>query len=300
MIANGTSQLVKPGTRPREFNTQNGKPQRNHNDRRTRGNQHDNAGDQDRGTNYSHYDLACQLVGYSDHTINHDSIPDFLLKPASALLDGMSCLTRPADKVLSGLDILRFNRSLGQMNKSSIHIAFLCGLLVNAAAVAEENSPGPLLIISASTPTVEIAPRQKVREPIMLPELEFSLTANAQCRDDWEATQLSISIADTRSTLPRDALLQAAPFSIDMLVPGNQISPIVIENFCLENTADEASTDDRPLTLRIDSFMSAQGSLRCATKDNERVTYAGLALDVLLVCTEPTMTTDGTEPAPGD
>ena len=111
---------------------------------------------------------------------------------------------------------------------------------------------------------------------------------------------LFIGIADTRKAVAADGLQEGTPLAFELVIPARQLAPVVLEGFCTTTrAATETVTDATKVatettleeavppsdSLQINSIMSAQGSLRCATDDGrESVTYTGHALDVLLVC----------------
>lgn len=197
------------------------------------------------------------------------------------------------------------------MNPNTSPIIFLCGLLLTQTSIAADQTQLPSLLVSSSTPEVEIASLAEGRQALALPGISFVITVQPHCQDEWKPRQLSIGIADTRQTITADRLQEGTPLEIELVIPAKQIAPVVLEGFCTttEATTDvvtdattEASTEpEEPAsvsTLQIKSLMSAQGSLRCAADDGrESVTYAGHLLDILLVCSNTLENADDTAPA---
>ncbi len=179
------------------------------------------------------------------------------------------------------------------MKKIASKLVLLIQLVVVHGALAQEASQTAALILNANTPQIKIGRLAEGRQPVLLPTLIYTLAAEAHCQEGWQPRQLSVSIADSRKTISDETLLQSSPLTIELKIPAEQLSPIIIEEFCNTNMKMAESADSVPVTLTVNSFMSAQGSWHCATADQQSVTYASQALDVLLLCSDPSDDTNG-------
>lgn len=84
---------------------------------------------------------------------------------------------------------------------------------------------------------------------------------------------------------------------LELQVPSNQIAPVRIERFCVQDDqqdfqADEAGDNNEPAsadenTVIISAALSAQASLLCATDSEQSITYITKPLDVMLECSVP-------------
>lgn len=137
-----------------------------------------------------------------------------------------------------------------------------------------------ILRLVASTPTVTIGPVNGGRQPVMLPSLSLTISTVAACETGWKPRQLSLSIADIRKTAAVADPPDSGEVTFDVEIPGAQLAPVVIENFCL---ASNQGADEEQLLL-LTGYMSAQGALRCSRGEEERVSYTSKAFDVLVKC----------------
>jgi hypothetical protein len=117
------------------------------------------------------------------------------------------------------------------------------------------------------------------RSLVRLPALEFEFGILADCGPDRVATSVSISVADTRTTLTGDELLADGPIVAAIRLPAQQLSPVAVDGFCSETAADDGANQ-----VLIHDAATAHVSLRCANETGESITYASKSLDVTLVC----------------
>jgi hypothetical protein len=209
-------------------------------------------------------------------------------------------------KVLVPLDILRFSRSLGDMNPNKSPTLFLCALLLAQSSIAADQAQPQSLRVGSSMPEIKIAALAEGRQTLDLPDLPFLITMQPHCQEGWKPKQLSIGIADTRKAMAAEELQEGTPLEFELVIPARQLAPVVLEGFCTTTAAvTEEATEAAVETagppsdsLQIKSLISAQGSLRCATDDGrESVTYSGHSLDILLVCSNLPENADETVPA---
>jgi hypothetical protein len=164
-------------------------------------------------------------------------------------------------------------------------LARLLFLLIPAVLIADRAWPddAPKLEVGAVPAVVHVKALPKGRRSIRLPALEFELRIQANCGSESKAQSVSISIADTRRTFNDDILANISDELLTFSISARQLAPVAVEGFCLLN-------DDRELVqeLLIQDAVSIHSSLRCAGDDDESITYASHALDVMLQCNVPT------------
>lgn len=177
--------------------------------------------------------------------------------------------------------------------------ALLFGFMATVCSVAVLAEPRPVagIEISADVPTVTVTPRRAGRFALRLPTLTYTLTLTAYCEENWHPASVSISIADSRKSLDAEQLEQAAVLDLQLQVPSNQIAPVRIERFCIEDDQKEFQPgdtgDNKELagadenTVKISAALSAQASLLCATDSEQSITYITKPLDVMLECSVP-------------
>jgi hypothetical protein len=176
---------------------------------------------------------------------------------------------------------------------------FLFGIMaaVCSVAVPAEPRPVPGIEISADVPTVKVTPRRAGHFALRLPSLTYTLTLTAYCEENWHPASVSISIADSRKSLDAEHLKLATVLELELQVPSNQIAPVRIERFCIEDDQKDFQSgdtgDNKRLagadknTVIISAALSAQASLLCATDSEQSITYITKPLDVMLECSVP-------------
>jgi hypothetical protein len=149
-----------------------------------------------------------------------------------------------------------------------------------------------VLKFSADTATANVMPRSRERAPLQLPDLEYQFRIDAVCRDDLSPASLSLAVADTRRTFNAAQIVAGALDEVRLLVPADQIAPVVIANFCVaDGDTDQAATSASHLTVH--AALSAQASLLCIGDTDRSMKYASANLDVMLVCENPNDESDG-------
>ena len=156
-------------------------------------------------------------------------------------------------------------------------------LLAIAAGGSDGVASADRLDVSAGTPEVTISTRTAGRNFLQLPVLRYEFVVNLACSEAGRATSLSLSIADTRVTLGPDRLAGESPVTVEMSVPADQIAPVAVAGFCVDDGANPAAAR----SLTVHAVLSAQASLLCASEDASRMTYASRALDVVIHCAAP-------------
>lgn len=139
------------------------------------------------------------------------------------------------------------------------------------------------LTVEAAPAVADIQPLPDGSRLVRLPALEFEFGIRASCGQDHAPSSLSISVADTRTTLAGDQLRTESIIAAAIRLPARQLSPVAVDNFCRETPA-AAGTGQR----LIRDVATAHLSLRCADESGESITYVSHSLDVTLVCGAPT------------
>lgn len=152
----------------------------------------------------------------------------------------------------------------------------LLALVLPVAGASDTPAPG--LDLSADAPRVAVAPRPPGRGFLELPDLEYRFALLPRCPAGWSAAQLSLGVADTRTTLapgPAPAELVAA-----LTVPAAQLAPLPLSGFCAADAGDPGGEE-----LSIDAALSAHASLLCiGESDEQQRLFASLPLGLVLVC----------------
>lgn len=159
-------------------------------------------------------------------------------------------------------------------------------LAVAAVAKAEENSLTHSLILTASTPRIEISRRSATRNYLRLPSLEYAFQFTARCAGSFSPQSMSLSIADSRKSLSGEQLENmTAGAELIMTVPAKQLAPLAIENFCVMPANDtDAMTLSSNETITVPAAFSAQASLLCVDEDQQEMIYASNSLGITLIC----------------
>jgi len=160
---------------------------------------------------------------------------------------------------------------------TSKHLVLLLAL---AAGGTDSVASADQLEVTAATPEVTISTRPAGRNFLQLPVLTYEFVVDLSCSDDRQAASLSLSIADTRIRLSADRLAGREPITVGMRVPADQIAPVAVAGFCVDETAEGTAEQ----SLIVPAVLSAQLSLLCASEDASHMTYASRALDVVIHC----------------
>lgn len=156
--------------------------------------------------------------------------------------------------------------------------------LVSSVAVPAETTPVQGIEISADVPTVTIGPRRAGRFALRLPSLTYSLTLTTYCAQNWQPASLSINIADSRESFDADQLQDSEELRLEIRIPSNQIAPLRIERFCIDDEQADAADNDE---ITVSAALSAQASLLCVAESEQSMTYVTQPLDVTLECAVP-------------
>ncbi len=159
-----------------------------------------------------------------------------------------------------------------------IAVFFLVG---TAVVLAEDTSPKHSPEIVPTTPRVDISPRAPGRNYVRLPTLEYSFQIKANCATMFHPQSVSISVADSRSSVSQDQLTEdATEFQLMLSVPAKQLAPLVVEDFCV--TPPNPDRPEGKITVR--SALSAQAAFLCVHDDRQEMVYRSVPLDITLVC----------------
>jgi hypothetical protein len=165
---------------------------------------------------------------------------------------------------------------------NSLHFSYLSAMLAATAAGCPATVAAGELSVHADTPAVTVSTRPARRNFMQLPALEFRFRIEAACDAGESADRFSLSIADTRISLPKERLRERWN-EVTVTIPAGQIPPVRIEGFCIAEAG--GTPGDEP--VRIPSVLSAQSSLLCVSDTGSDMTYASTSLDVLVHCQSP-------------
>lgn len=133
------------------------------------------------------------------------------------------------------------------------------------------------LVAEANQADALVRPVQTGEKLLRLPGLTYRIGIEARCANDDRAESLSVSVADTRTTLLRDELADTTNITVDITIPASQVAPLAADNFC----SQEDSDDHKRL---VEDVFTASLSLRCSGGGGESIIYASRPLAVALTC----------------
>lgn len=176
-------------------------------------------------------------------------------------------------------------------------LTLACGLSTCAltlASATEVANPADRtthsLFVSAAAAKVEVTPRSGRRASIVLPAIEYVFSVNALCATSFEPKSVSVTVADSRSFLGPNELVGAdvAP-EVRLTVPASQIAPLIVADFCIAASDQEAVPADGPAatgeSMTVPATLSASASLLCVSEGKQELLYTTTPLDVTLTCT---------------
>jgi hypothetical protein len=165
--------------------------------------------------------------------------------------------------------------------KSFTPLSFLLiasvGLFGWEACRAEEAA----LLVTPTTPDINIKIRSHDRRAISLPSLQYAFQFAASCVSGLVPDSILLSVADTRKRVSASNTRYDSDAGITITVPAGQIAPLTVEGFCLEPNDRNPDELDQ-VTVR--GVLSAQASLLCSGENDQEITYASQSLDVTLTC----------------
>lgn len=135
------------------------------------------------------------------------------------------------------------------------------------------------LLIDAEPAVAVISMHEGGRKLVQLPELEFLLNVAPRCGGGGQPESLSVTIADTRTTLSGEALRAGDSIDISLRVSADQLAPVALQEFCVDPESAGES-------LLLMSALTAQASLRCMREEKQSIVYAAEALDIRADCIE--------------
>jgi hypothetical protein len=159
------------------------------------------------------------------------------------------------------------------INRASILALFVATGYIPIAFAGES------VVVAAKETEVVVEPHAADLRSIDLPALDFGLRAAIECTGTAES--LTLSVADTYTTLVQDAIADQRSADILLTVPARQLALAASSNFCLKD--DLASTDE----LLVPGLATAHASLRCRNEDSVTVHFASAPLQVRLRCGRP-------------
>ena len=130
--------------------------------------------------------------------------------------------------------------------------------------------------VTAQEALASVTPRAANLRLVELPALEFEFQVAIECAG--EAESLTLSVADTFTTLGKDRLRDQQSAVTRLTVPAQQLTLTASDGFCIKN--DAATADE----LLVPGFATAYASLRCAETQGTSVGFASTSLQVRLRC----------------
>jgi hypothetical protein len=119
--------------------------------------------------------------------------------------------------------------------------------------------------------------QQDGRELVRLPDIEFRLGIAMHCADGGQPGSLSVTVADTQTTVRAEELDGSRTVDVAIRIPASQLAPLALHGFC----TDPASEGESKL---LRSALAAQASLRCVRGENQSIVFAAEALDIRVDC----------------
>ena len=138
------------------------------------------------------------------------------------------------------------------------------------------------LTLRANETSAQLVPREQGPQQVSLPLLEFSLLASFACPSDADAESVTFSIADTHKRFGPNEISDNASLDVRVSVPANQIAPVMIADFCIDNGTDDGPGDEK--TLLVPGVATAQASLRCRSENESFLYFASAVLPLRLHC----------------
>lgn len=133
------------------------------------------------------------------------------------------------------------------------------------------------LRVDAEPAIAVVALQQGGRNLVPLPELAFALSVSPHCAERGERESLSITIADTRTTLRGDALQAGNSIDVSLRVSASQLAPIALQDFCVDPAHEGES-------ILLGTALTAHASLRCMRTDKPSIVFAAIPLDIRVDC----------------
>ena len=163
----------------------------------------------------------------------------------------------------------------------------ILALFIAAIATPCAYADGSLMVAAQQAEAV-VAPRAIDLKLVNLPALDFRLRASLSC--PGKAESLTLSVADTVTTLDGDDLSEQTSAEASLTVPAQQVALAASSRFCLAE--DPASADE----LTVAGLVTAHASLRCSDDDRSSAHFASVPLEVRLICVRETV--EDQEPSP--
>ena len=134
------------------------------------------------------------------------------------------------------------------------------------------------IVVAARETRVALPPRAARLELVNLPAVAFALRAAIECKG--EPVSVTLSVADTFTTIGRDELLDKRAAEATVEVPAAQLALVSDNAFCIAEEQEQATSDE----LLLPGFTTAHASLRCTNDDVESLHFASAPLQVRLSC----------------
>lgn len=151
-------------------------------------------------------------------------------------------------------------------------------LAVLLLSPSSTSGDAPILQVSFDTATVSVAPDTVAKRQLFLPGLEYTFTAEVNCREPSKPKRLSISIADTRVLLEIAEDGQSSNIKQALQVPATQLGPLQTDGFCIEGNSETQTA------IVVQGVLTSSASVRCASDNDESIHFASEPLAVRIEC----------------
>jgi hypothetical protein len=127
-------------------------------------------------------------------------------------------------------------------------------------------------------PAVAVLGLQEAGDDLVhLPDIEFGLSLSPDCAGSGRPESLSVTVADTRTTLDGDELQASETVDLVVRVSAGQLAPLALAGFCVD-------PESKGESVLIASAFAAQASLRCSRDENQSIVFAAAPLDIRIDC----------------
>lgn len=162
--------------------------------------------------------------------------------------------------------------------------------MIAFARPAPAAAAGDILVAAQETEAL-VAPREANAKLVNLPALKFELRAAFKCKG--EPVSLTLSVADTFSTLGSDALAEQRAAETILTVPPQQLALVASKGFCIDDDPDTANE------LLVPGLATVHASLHCVSDTGTSAHFASAPLKVRLICArEPSADQEASAPSP--
>jgi len=152
----------------------------------------------------------------------------------------------------------------------------ILALFLSAVCILDASAENRVFLAAQETEAI-VEARTTQQRLINLPALAFDLRVAIECPGESES--LTLSVADTFTTLGREDIAGHRSAETSLSVPARQLTLAASNNFCIKSDIEETVDE-----LVVPGFLTAFASLRCAGQDGPSMHFASAPLQVRLKC----------------